>query len=67
MTEYSSGEEAVKFVNPGNRVFIHGSAATPVYLVKSLQSRHHELENVELVSITNIGDIDFNKPEYRKS
>jgi acyl-CoA hydrolase len=67
MTEYSSTEEAVKFVKPGNRVFIHGSAATPVCLVKALQSRHHELENVELVSITNIGDIDFNNPEYRKS
>ncbi|MGZ8523550.1 MAG: acetyl-CoA hydrolase/transferase family protein, partial [Chitinophagaceae bacterium] len=47
--------------------FIHGSAATPVGLIKALQGRHKELKNVELVSITNIGDVDFNKPEYRKS
>jgi len=67
MIEYSSAEEAVKLVKSGNRVFIHGSAATPVYLVKALQNRYIELENVELVSITNIGDIDFDKPEYRKS
>lgn len=67
MIEYSSAEEVVKLVNSGNRVFIHGSAATPVYLVKALQNRYNELENVELVSITNIGDIDFNNPEYRKS
>jgi len=67
MIEYSSVEKAVKVVKSGDRVFIHGSAATPVILIKALQNRHHELENVELVSITNIGDIDFNNPEYRKS
>ena len=65
--EYISAEEAVKMVKPGDRVFIHGSAATPVYLVKALQQRHAALKEVELVSITNIGDIDFDRPEYRKS
>ena len=28
--KYISVDEAVKFIEPGNRVFIHGSAATPV-------------------------------------
>ena len=67
MIEYSSVEKAVNVVKSGDRVFIHGSAATPVFLVKALQSRHHELENVELMSITNMGDLDFNNSEYRKS
>ena len=67
MIEYTSAKEAVKIVKSGNRVFIHGSAATPVHLVKELQNRHDELENIELISITNLGDIDFDKPEYRKS
>ena len=67
IVEYISAEEAVKMVKPGDRVFIHGSAATPVYLVKALQQRHAALKEVELVSITNIGDIDFDSPEYRKS
>jgi acyl-CoA hydrolase len=67
IVEYISAEEAVKIVKSGDRVFIHGSAATPVYLVKALQQRHAALKEVELVSITNIGDIDFDKPEYRKS
>jgi acyl-CoA hydrolase len=66
-SRFVSAEEAVKTVKPGDRVFIHGSAATPVYLVNALQQRCNELNNVELVSITNIGDIDFDKPEYRKS
>jgi len=67
MIEYSSAEKAVEVVKSGDRVFIHGSAATPVNLIKALQSRHHELDHVELVSITNIGDIDFNNPQHRKS
>ena len=67
MIEYISAEEAVKIVKSGDRIFIHGSAATPVHLVKTLQNRHDEIENIELVSITNLGDINFDKPEYRKS
>jgi len=67
MIEYRSAEEALKIVKTGDRVFIHGSAATPLCLVQTLQNRHNELERIELVSITNLGDIDFDKPEYRKS
>ncbi|MEO8765970.1 MAG: acetyl-CoA hydrolase/transferase C-terminal domain-containing protein [Ginsengibacter sp.] len=64
---YISAEEAVRYVKTGDRVFIHGTAATPVHLVQALQERYNELSNVELVSITNIGELDFDKPEYRKS
>ncbi len=64
---FISASEAVQCIQSGNRVFLHGSAATPVTLIEAMQNRHEELKNVELVSITNLGDIDFNKPEYRKS
>jgi acyl-CoA hydrolase len=67
MIEYSSAQDAVKIVKSGNRVFIHGGAATPAHLIKALQNRYDEFENIELVSITNLGDINFDKPEYRKS
>jgi len=69
MTEikYLTAAEALKIVKPGNRVFIHGSAATPVVLVEALQERHHELYNVELVSITTLGNVNFDRPEHRKS
>ena len=63
MVDYISAEEAVKIVESGNRVFLHGSAATPVSLVNALLSRHAELRSVELVSITNMGDIHFDAPE----
>lgn len=36
-------------------------------LVEALQDRHHELYNVELVSITTLGGVNFDKPEHRKS
>ncbi|MEO5995946.1 MAG: acetyl-CoA hydrolase/transferase C-terminal domain-containing protein [Chitinophagaceae bacterium] len=64
---YIKAEEAVQCITSGNRVFIHGSAATPVHIIKALQKRHLELENVELVSITTLGDVDFSNAEYRKS
>ena len=64
---YTTSAEAVKCIKPGNRVFIHGSAATPVSLVRALQSRSHELYDVELVSITTLGDVNFDKPEHRKA
>ncbi|HTD39312.1 MAG TPA: acetyl-CoA hydrolase/transferase C-terminal domain-containing protein [Mucilaginibacter sp.] len=66
-TNYITAEEAVKCIEPGYRVFIHGSAATPVCLVEALQKRHHELFNVELVSITTLGNVNFDRPEHRKS
>jgi acyl-CoA hydrolase len=67
MIQYITAEEAVKVVKTGNRVFIHGSAATPVHLIHALQERYRELQDVELVSITSLGDVDFNNPVYRES
>lgn len=64
---YISAEKAVQIIKSNDRVFIHGSAATPVCLVNAMQARHQELKNVELISITNLGDVDFDKPEFHKS
>ncbi len=62
-----SAEDAVKIIHSGNRVFVHGSAATPVHILEALQKRHTELQNVELVSISTFGNINFNDPLYRDS
>jgi acyl-CoA hydrolase len=64
---YTPASEAVKCIKPGDRVFIHGGAATPVKLVEAMQNRHPDLFNVELISITTLGDVNFDKPEHRKS
>lgn len=59
--------EAAQFIKSGNRVFIHGGAATPVCLIKAMQQRAAELENVELVSITSLGEVNFDLPEQRRA
>lgn len=64
---YVSPAEAVQLVASGNRVFIHGSAATPLPLVQALFDRAEELSNVELVAISTFGDLDWNKPAILKT
>jgi acyl-CoA hydrolase len=62
-----TAEEAVKTIKSGDRIFVQGSAATPLYLLKALEQRAEELKMVEIVSISVLGDISINKPEYRDS
>jgi acyl-CoA hydrolase len=64
---YINGEDAVKFVKPGHRVFIHGGAATPHHLLHKLGERAHELWNVELVSISLQGDAVLAEKKYKDS
>jgi acyl-CoA hydrolase len=62
---YVSGEEAMKAVKPGQRVFVHGGAATPHYLLKKLAERSSELWNVEIVSISMQGDAVIADEKYK--
>jgi acyl-CoA hydrolase len=62
-----SGEEAIKVIKPGDRVFIHGGAATPGYLLDKLVERADELWNVELVSISLQGRASVMDPKYKAS
>lgn len=62
--EYVSPEEALKVVESGNRLFVHGSAQTPKYLLHNLAKQSNRLKDVELVFITVQGDIEVDKPEY---
>lgn len=59
---YISAEEAVKIVQSGDRVFIHGSAATPLHVLNTLLRRAGEVKDVELVSISTFGEIDWKQP-----
>ncbi len=65
--QYSTAEEAVALVESNNRVFIHGSAATPLHLVNTLLKRAGDISNVELVAISTFGDIEWDTPEVKKS
>lgn len=60
--KYTTAEEAVKLIQSGNRVFAHGSAATPIYLLNALLKRAGEINQVELVSISMFGDLEWQEP-----
>ena len=44
MEKTKTAAEAIQCIKSGDRVFIHGGAATPVCLVQALQARHNELK-----------------------
>ncbi len=65
--QYISAEEAVRVIKPGDRVFVHGGAATPHILLRALTGRAHELWDVELMSISTQGEVYFADKKYKDS
>jgi acyl-CoA hydrolase len=65
--QYITANEAVKLIQSGNRVFLHGSAATPIALINALLKRAKNINNVEIVAISTYGAIDWNHPEVLNS
>ncbi len=64
---YVSAEQALGVIQSGHRVFVHGSACTPLHLMRELAKQSDRLRNVELVFITVQGEIEVEKPEYKDS
>ncbi|MBL0070311.1 MAG: acetyl-CoA hydrolase/transferase family protein [Chitinophagaceae bacterium] len=64
---YKTAEEALSVVKSGHRVFVQGSAQTPLYLLRQLAKMAPGLRDVELTFITVQGDIELDKPEYADS
>lgn len=67
MYNYVSAEEAISLVKSGDRIFLHGSACTPNFLIDELAKQADRLRNVEVVSITVQGNVEVAKPQYRDS
>jgi acyl-CoA hydrolase len=67
MIPFISAQEAVKLIHSGDRVFVHGSAATPIKLLNALADRASELKEVELVAISLLTELEIAKPIYRDS
>jgi acyl-CoA hydrolase len=61
---YVSPQEALSCIQSGNRVFVHGSAQTPTFLLRHLAQEAPRLHDVEIVSITIYGDVYVDKPEF---
>ena len=61
---YVSAEKALSIVQSNQRVFVHGGACTPHYLLGELGRQKSRLQNVELVCVTVQGDFELARPEY---
>jgi len=60
--KYVSANEALNLIQSNQRVFVHGSACTPLHLLSTLAEQKDRLQNVEIVCITLQGDIKIDKP-----
>ena len=67
MVNYVSVEEAVAVIQSGERIFGHGSACTPTLFYDELARQAPRLKKVELVSITQQGNVEIAKPQYKDS
>jgi acyl-CoA hydrolase len=67
MINYVSAEEAVSIIKSGDRIFGHGSACTPNLLYNELAKQSSRLKGVEMVSITQQGNVEVAKPQYKDS
>lgn len=61
---YTEAATALQDVQSGHRVYVHGSAQTPLHLLAELAKQKDRLRDVELVFITVQGDITVDKPEF---
>jgi acyl-CoA hydrolase len=59
--------EALAPIKSGDRVYVHGSAATPNALLGALLDRAGELRGIELVAISTLGEINWNRPAVREN
>ena len=66
-TNYVSADAAVSIIQSGDRVFVHGSAATPHYLLNALAKRAGELRHVEVVAISTLGKMTLADPAFAES
>ena len=58
-----SPEAAIDLIRPGNAVFIHSAAATPITLVEALVARAKPLRRVRIIHIHTEGKAPYANPE----
>lgn len=65
--QFVSPAEALSIIESNQRVFVQGSACTPVYMLQQLAAESTRLKNVEVVFISVQGDVEIDKPKYAES
>lgn len=67
MKKHRNPADAIACIQSGQRVFVHGAAATPTRLLDALVAEAGRLRDVELTHLHTIGRARYAEPEYRKS
>lgn len=65
MQAKTSLENAISFIQPGARVFVHGGAATPNALLGELAVQAQRLNNVSLIHLHTEGPALYADPKYK--
>ncbi len=61
---YIQAAEALQIIQSGQRIYIHGSACTPIFMLQKLAEQAPRWKDLELVSISLYGNIEVDKPAY---
>ncbi|CAN5596711.1 acetyl-CoA hydrolase/transferase C-terminal domain-containing protein [soil metagenome] len=64
---YTSAENAIKLIESGNRVFVHGGAATPQVMLDCMAEHAARFSGVEIVSISLQGKIKIADKSLRQN
>jgi acyl-CoA hydrolase len=67
MKSFKTAEEALELVQSGDRVFVHGSAATPQTLLQALTVHASRLRSVEITAVSTLGKMTIAEPGYADS
>ncbi len=64
---YTTAHEALNLIQSGHRIFVHGSACTPLFLLRELAKHKDRLIGTEIISITLQGEIELANRGYEKA
>lgn len=67
MQKMSSPEKAIELIKPNQRVFVHGGAATPHFLLSALFLQAERLKNIELIHLHLEGKIPYEEERIREN
>lgn len=67
MQKMSSAEKAIDVIRAGQRIFVHGAAATPLSLLSALFLQAERLTNTELIHLHLEGKIPYAEERVRKN
>jgi acyl-CoA hydrolase len=67
MKSFKTAEDALQLLQSGDRVFVHGSAATPQTLLQALTEHASRLRSVEITAVSTLGKMTIAEPAYADS